>query len=113
MVDEVHVMTSLAGFEGLLRGKKVTCYGAPFFAGWGLTEDKGAPPNRRGIPRPLDNLIAATLILYPRYLDPVTGLPCPPEILITRLAEGVRAENGMIITLRRLQGRIVRLWQRK
>ena len=38
-VDEVHVMTSLAGFEALLRGRAVTCYGQPFYAGWGLTKD--------------------------------------------------------------------------
>ena len=29
-VDEVHVMTSLPGFEALLRGKLVVCYGLPF-----------------------------------------------------------------------------------
>ena len=37
MVDEVHVNTSLAGFEALLRGKAVTTHGVPFYAGWGLT----------------------------------------------------------------------------
>ena len=37
--DEVHTMTSLTGFEALLRGKKVSCYGLPFYAGWGLTQD--------------------------------------------------------------------------
>ncbi|MPQ72173.1 capsular polysaccharide biosynthesis protein, partial [Pseudomonas sp. MWU12-2323] len=31
--DEVHTMTSLAGFEALLQGKTVHCYGAPFYAG--------------------------------------------------------------------------------
>lgn len=39
-VDEVHTMTSLTGFEGLLYDKKVVTYGMPFFAGWGLTTDK-------------------------------------------------------------------------
>ena len=38
-VDEVHVLTSLAGFEALLRGRAVTCYGQPFYSGWGLTQD--------------------------------------------------------------------------
>ncbi len=38
-VDEVHVLTSIAGFEALLRGKPVTCYGQPFYSGWGLTVD--------------------------------------------------------------------------
>ncbi|KKK94166.1 hypothetical protein LCGC14_2685580, partial [marine sediment metagenome] len=34
-IDEVWTMTSLTGFEALLRGKPVTCLGAPFYAGWG------------------------------------------------------------------------------
>lgn len=39
VVDEVHTISSLTGFEALLRGKKVTCYGLPFYAGWGLITD--------------------------------------------------------------------------
>lgn len=107
--DEVHVNTSLAGFEALLRSKPVTTYGVPFYAGWGLTTDLGPVPERRTARRSLDELVAAALILYPRYLDPKTGLPCPPEILVHRLAEGQRLE-GMpaLIWLRRLQGRLRR-----
>jgi capsular polysaccharide export protein len=75
LVDEVHVNTSLAGFEALLRGKPVTAYGVPFYAGWGLTRDLGPIPRRRTRRRSLDELVAAALLLYPRYLDPVTRLP--------------------------------------
>ena len=107
--DEVHVNTSLAGFEALLRSKPVTTYGVPFYAGWGLTADLGAVPSRRTARRSLDELVAAALIVYPRYLDPKTSLPCPPEILIARLAEGVPAGgNSALIWLRRLQGRLRR-----
>src|SRR5205823_881936 len=81
MVDEVHVNTSLAGFEALLRGKLVTAYGVPFYAGWGLTRDLGPIPSRRTAVRTIDELVAATLLLYPRYVDPVTGLPCPAETI--------------------------------
>ena len=77
-------MTSLAGFEALLRGKPVTTYGQPFYAGWGLTEDL-CPVPRRTRRRSLDELVAGALILYPRYLDPVTGLRCTPELLVERL----------------------------
>ena len=49
-VGEVHCITSLAGFEALLRGKKVTNHGAPFNAGWGLTTDLGQITSRRGRP---------------------------------------------------------------
>jgi capsular polysaccharide export protein len=108
-VDEVHVNTSLAGFEALLRLKPVTTYGAPFYAGWGLTTDHGPVPKRRTARRSLDELVAAALILYPRYLDPNTGLPCPPEILFERLADGISMRGSPGLTwLRRLQGRLRR-----
>ncbi|MCO6548718.1 MAG: hypothetical protein J6583_13245, partial [Gilliamella sp.] len=38
-VDEIHTITSLAGFEALIRNKRVICYGQPFYSGWGLTID--------------------------------------------------------------------------
>lgn len=107
-VDALHVLTSLSGFEALLRGREVTCHGTPFFAGWGLTRDLGAVPARRGRKLTLDELVAGVLLLYPRYLDPVTGLPCPPEVLIRRMAQGTMPNRqGWIEPLRRLQGRIV------
>ncbi|CAM4141260.1 hypothetical protein PSAR109036_11255 [Psychrobacter arenosus] len=33
-VDHVYTITSLGGFEALLRGKKVTVLGRPFYGGW-------------------------------------------------------------------------------
>ncbi len=106
LVDEIHVNSSLAGFEALLRGRPVTTYGVPFYAGWGLTHDLGPVPERRTARRTLDELVAAALLLYPRYLDPVTNLPCPPEILIRRLSETQTGRTpGAIVRLRRLQGR--------
>jgi capsular polysaccharide export protein len=87
-VDEVWTMTSLLGFEALIRGKTVRCLGAPFYAGWGLTDDLGPPmPNRRARPT-LATLVHAALIAYPRYRDPVSGLPCPVEVVVDRLAKG-------------------------
>ena len=107
-VDAVHVLTSLAGFEALMRGREVVCHGTPFYAGWGLTRDLAPVPERRGRRLSLDALVAGVLILYPRYLDPVTGLPCPPEVLVGRMA-GARATNRLrwIAPLRRIQGRIL------
>ncbi len=110
LVDEVQVNTSLAGFEALLRGKPVATHGVPFYAGWGLTSDLGVIPSRRTAHRTIDELVAATLLLYPRYLDPVTGLPCPPEILIRRLSNGgVGRADGFVVWLRRFQGRAKRV----
>ncbi len=77
-IDEVHLMTSLTGFEALLRGIPVTCYGLPFYAGWGLTHDM-LPSPRRQASRTLDELTAATLILYPCYTHPKTGEYVSPE----------------------------------
>lgn len=108
VVDAVHVLTSLTGFEALMRGLEVTCHGTPFYAGWGLTRDLGTVPDRRGRALTLDQLVAGVLILYPRYLDPVSGLPCPPEVLIGRMAQA-RAPNrlGWIAPLRHWQGRLM------
>jgi capsular polysaccharide export protein len=104
LVDEVHVNTSLAGFEALLRGKPVTTYGVPFYAGWGLTRDLGSVPSRRTRRRTVDELVAAALLLYPRYLDPVTRLPCPPEVLVRRLADSPPVKAPPLARLRRIQG---------
>ncbi|WP_193782813.1 capsular polysaccharide biosynthesis protein [Neisseria weaveri] len=69
--DEVHTLTSLSGFEALLRGKTVHCYGLPFYAGWGLTQDYLNLP-RRTRKLALWELVAGTLIHYPNYISPTT-----------------------------------------
>ncbi len=109
-VDAVHTMTSLAGFEALLRGRQVVVWGRPFYAGWGLTEDMSPIP-RRTRQLQLEQLAAGVLLLYPRYLDPVTLLPCPAEVLIDRLAAPELWRTGPLVTLRRWQGRLARLWR--
>lgn len=78
-VDAVHTMTSLMGFEALMRGIPVTCYGAPFYAGWGLTTDVCAQAARRKKRVSLDEMVYAALVLYPEYRDPETGRPATPE----------------------------------
>ncbi|WP_443971574.1 capsular polysaccharide export protein, LipB/KpsS family [Sphingobium sp. CR28] len=102
--DALHTMTSLAGFEALMRGKEVVCHGQPFYYGWGLTQDLAGKPARRTARRTIDELAAAVLLIYPRYLDPVTNLPCTPEILVMRLMSGVTRQNDALVPMRRLQG---------
>lgn len=87
-VDEVWTMTSLLGFEALIRSVKVTTTGAPFYAGWGLTRDLGDVPERRKARPTLPGLVHACLIDYPRYFDPMTNTACPVEVAIDRLATG-------------------------
>ncbi len=104
-VHEVWTMTSLLGFEALLRGVPVTTTGAPFYAGWGLTRDLGDIPARRSARPSLAGLVHATLIDYPRYFDPVTGQSCPVEVVAHRLAHGPLSHpGGANRILARLQG---------
>lgn len=107
-VGAVHVLSSLTGFEALMRGREVVVHGMPFFAGWGLTRDLAPALDRRGRSLTIDQLVAATLILYPRYLDPVTRLPCGPEILIDRIVDGAMPRTTWLIRLRALQGKLQR-----
>lgn len=111
LVDAVHILTSLTGFEALLRGRAVTCHGVPFYAGWGLTRDLAPIPERRRRRLSVTELVAAVLIVYPRYLDPVTGLPCPPEVLIARMASG-NATNRLawVTKAKQVQGRLTAGW---
>jgi capsular polysaccharide export protein len=121
--DEVWTMTSLLGFEALIRGKPVTCLGAPFYAGWGLTTDLGPIPDRRlrdalGRPVPRPSLLAvahAALIAYPRYWDPVSKRPCPAEVAVERLASGAIPQASRATRmLAKLQGRFAawaHLWR--
>lgn len=71
-VDHVYAQTSLAGFEALLRGLKVTLWGAPFYAGWGLTDDRQQTP-RRTRKLTLEELFAVSYLIYPKYFDPDSG----------------------------------------
>lgn len=71
--DEVHTMTSLSGFEALLRGLSVYCYGLPFYAGWGLTHDLYTCERRQRVVN-LQTLIYVTLVQYPVYNLPQTAI---------------------------------------
>jgi capsular polysaccharide export protein len=82
--DEVHTMTSLVGFEALMRGIKVSTYGIPFYAGWGLSEDAHSCERRMRI-LTVDELVAGALLLYPRYIHPQTLQKCEIEELLEAL----------------------------
>ena len=94
-VDAVHVLTSLTGFEALLRGVPVTCHGRPFYSGWGLTRDLEAGSDRRQRKLALDQLVAGALILYPVYLDRSgPGLITPEQALEALASRQKRREPG-------------------
>lgn len=88
--DAVYAVSSPVGFEALLMGKRVHCFGLPFYAGWGLTADAQAAPRRKRR-RTAEELFAAAVLLYSRYANPVTGEPCSAHDAIRLLAEQRRA----------------------
>nr|WP_255428343.1 beta-3-deoxy-D-manno-oct-2-ulosonic acid transferase [Ramlibacter cellulosilyticus] len=99
-VDEVHVMTSLLGFEALLRGKPVVCHGSPFYAGWGLAREVQQHPRRAG-PLSLDSLVHAALVEYPVYWSREAGRRCSPEEAVQELL-ALRARRPAVAAWRRV-----------
>lgn len=83
-VDEIHTITSLAGFEALIRHKKVVCYGQPFYSGWGLTTDLYPNSLRRRI-LSLDELIYIVMYEYSIYIHPKSLDFTDPETLVKYL----------------------------
>ena len=107
-VDALHVLTSLAGFEALLRGVEVHCWGLPFYAGWGLTQDRLSSP-RRGRSLPLAALVHAALIDYPRYVSRRSGWFITPEQAIEELVawrDAPPARRTLVQALFRHWGRL-------
>ena len=98
-VDEVWTLTSLIGFEALLRGKTVTVAGMPFYAGWGLTNDLAGAPARRTARPTISALAHAALIDYPRYWHPVTAAPISAEHAVACLANGISPKRGVVAGL--------------
>lgn len=109
-VDEVHVITSLAGFEALLRGKQVSCYGQPFYAGWGLTTDM-APLPRRTRCLTLDELVAGALVEYPKYVSRASGEFTTPEQALDELLAW-RARGTSLPWWRKVLRLVLRFYKR-
>ena len=94
------VASSQMGMEALIHGKRVMTFGQPFYAGWGLTNDLAPPQRNRRLS--LDELTAAALILYPRYIDPVSKLPAPVEVVVEALATEAAAQSTPKAKARRI-----------
>ncbi len=111
--DEVHTMTSLVGLEALMQEKRVVTYGLPFYAGWGLTVDKRSC-KRRTRTLSIDELLAGTLLLYPRYIDPETKELCEIEVVITTMQEERQRSSRSLLhrTKKRSRAHLSRMAQR-
>ena len=113
--DEVHTLTSLTGFDALLRGKTVVTYGQPFYAGWGLTQDRcmdGVAFARRRRKLTLDELVAVVLLRYPVYWDWTLNGYTRCEAVLDRIVEQreALAQSGQLESMTRGQ---LRRWGRQ
>lgn len=96
IADEIHTMTSTSGLEAILRKKRVICYGRPFWAGWGLSDDKKPQPRRyRSLSS--DELIAGAYLLYPRYIHPLNLEACEACDLVVALQEQIKELKSNIL----------------
>lgn len=86
IVDEVWVVCSGMGFEALMAGKKVRCFGAPFYAGRGLTKDEITPPNRTR-PRSVREIFHVAYLMLSRYYNPRLSAPCELEELVGYMSD--------------------------
>lgn len=98
-MDEVYVVSSQLGFEALMCGKKVHCFGVPWYAGWGITDDQFAPTeilqNRRGVNRSLEYLFACAYFKYARYVSPVTQECCELEDILEILIPNIEFQKKL------------------
>ncbi|MGJ8537336.1 MAG: capsular polysaccharide export protein, LipB/KpsS family, partial [Parasphingopyxis sp.] len=92
-LDAVYCVTSLMGFEALMLGKPVRCFGMPFYAGWGATRDE-VRCERRTAKRSIQEIFAAAYILYSRYVDPISGAATSLEATIERLHDWRRVADS-------------------
>ncbi len=86
VVDQVYVVTSQLGFEAMMAGLPVSCFGAPFYAGWGLTDDRIAIPRRTARPT-LAQLFSAAYLDYTAYIDTRSGQRISFEAAIDQLVK--------------------------
>ncbi|HEM7876765.1 TPA: capsular biosynthesis protein [Burkholderia contaminans] len=93
--DELHTLSSLAGFDALIRGKAVHTYGRPFYAGWGLTID-ALPQSWRERKLSLDMLTAGVFLRYAIYWDWQLQLFTTPEAIVRQLAQSAARPLGKI-----------------
>lgn len=73
--DEVYTVSSTLGLDAILLDKTVHCFGAPFYAGWGLTIDH-IPLKRRKATYTYEEFFAVFSMFYTRYRHPVSEEPC-------------------------------------
>ena len=97
--SQIYVVSSQMGFEALLAGKKVHCFGMPWYAGWGITDDVYASveiaESRRQVKRSLEHLFACAYFHYARYVSPVTNEACELEDILKLLTPNIQFQKKL------------------
>ncbi|MEM6578212.1 MAG: capsular polysaccharide biosynthesis protein, partial [Pseudomonadota bacterium] len=106
----VYTVSSQLGFEAIFAGHKPQVFGRPFYAGWGLTDDRHPlSMPRRGRRLSRAQLFAAAMLLYPKWYDPCRDRLCPLEDTLAAFEAETRAwredHRGWV-------GSGIRLWKR-
>lgn len=93
IMSEIYVVSSQLGFEALLCGKPVHCFGLPWYAGWGLTQDRKELTNliqtRRNVSRSVEQLFVAAYMRYAKYVSPVSQQLCELHEIINLLTPNI------------------------
>ena len=85
----MYTISSLSGFEALLRGLKVTTMACPFYSGWGLTNDL-QENTRRNRKLTIEQLFAGAYLLYPQYFSPDSSKPSTLDQLLVYLTNEMK-----------------------
>ncbi|MES2922439.1 MAG: capsular polysaccharide biosynthesis protein [Verrucomicrobiota bacterium] len=99
---EIYAGTSVMGMEGLIHGCKVKTYGWNFYAGWGLTEDRGRGGPARQNRMDLAALFKTAYLQYTHYFNPDTLESCGLDEILDHLAlqkEMFLANRGQQVTV--------------
>lgn len=101
-MSEVYVVSSQLGFEALLCGKPVHCFGIPWYAGWGLTQDRVQLPeaiqNRRQVSRSIEQLFVAAYLRYAKYVSPVSQQICELQEIVDTLIPNIEFQKQIPAT---------------
>lgn len=96
-MQQVYVVSSQMGFEALMCGKKVSCFGLPWYAGWGVTDDTHAPleqlKGRRNVKKTIHHLFVCAYLQYARYVSPISHHVCQLEDILDLLIVNKRFQT--------------------
>lgn len=88
----VYVVSSQMGLEAILAGHRPQVFGGPFYAGWGLSDDRMALPRRaRKLTRA--QMFAASHLIAPHWFNPHAGALCSFEEMLDVLQAALRARR--------------------